>query len=88
MSKRRSIARSKYVDYVAVAENFYAGAETAKAFDYWNAAGVLIIHAAASNSSVHCVVISPDSEATDFDLSRWFRVVKRTRYAPGCSGGL
>ena len=29
-----------------MADNFRSGAETAKAFDYWNAAGVLIIHAA------------------------------------------
>ena len=38
--------RSKYHDYVKVADNFYSGAEVAKAYDYWNAAGVLIIHSA------------------------------------------
>src|ERR1700730_6344320 len=46
MSKRQSVLRSKYNDYIKVADNFHAGAETAKAFDYWNAAGVLIIHSA------------------------------------------
>src|SRR5437879_6226491 len=46
MSKRQSVLRSKYHDYIKVADNFRSGAETAKAFDYWNAAGVLIIHAA------------------------------------------
>ena len=46
MSKRQSVPRSKYHDYIKVADNFHSGAETAKAFDYWNAAGVLIIHAA------------------------------------------
>jgi hypothetical protein len=40
------VPRSKYEDYLNVAENFHAGADTAKTFEYWNAAGVLIIHAA------------------------------------------
>ncbi|MCG2726610.1 MAG: hypothetical protein L6420_10275 [Elusimicrobia bacterium] len=43
---RVSVPRSKNSDYARVAENFYHGAETAKEFEYWNAAGVLIIHAA------------------------------------------
>ena len=46
INKRRSMPRSKYHDYVKVADNFYSGAEVAKAYDYWNAAGVLIIHSA------------------------------------------
>ena len=46
MNKRGSVPRSKYQDYMKVADNFYNGAEAAKAFEYWNAAGVLIIHAA------------------------------------------
>jgi hypothetical protein len=46
MNKRSSVHRSKYHDYIKVAVNFYNGADTAKAFEYWNAAGVLIIHAA------------------------------------------
>ena len=29
-----------------VAESFYGGAEVAREFEYWNAAGVLIVHAA------------------------------------------
>ena len=29
-----------------MAENFYRGAELAREFEYWNAAGVLIVHAA------------------------------------------
>jgi hypothetical protein len=44
--KRGSVSRSKYHDYIKVADNFYNGADVAKAFEYWNAAGVLIIHAA------------------------------------------
>ncbi len=45
-SRRVSVLRVKYHDYVKVADNFYSGAELAKEFEYWNAAGVLIIHAA------------------------------------------
>lgn len=44
--KRQTVPRSKYDDYIKVADNFYSGADAAKAFDYWNAAGLLIIHAA------------------------------------------
>jgi hypothetical protein len=46
MNKRSSVPRTKYHDYIKVADNFYNGADTAKEFEYWNAAGVLIIHAA------------------------------------------
>jgi hypothetical protein len=46
MNKRATVSPSKHHDYRKVADNFYSGAEAAKAFDYWNAAGVLIIHAA------------------------------------------
>ncbi len=44
--RRVSVPKSKKSDYVRVAENFYKGAEVAKEFDYCNAAGVLIVHAA------------------------------------------
>jgi|ERR1044071_3207693 hypothetical protein len=44
--RRQSVSRSKESNYRMVAENFYAGAEAAKAYEYWNAAGVLIVHAA------------------------------------------
>lgn len=43
---RRSVSRSKSEDYFKVGENFYRGAEMAKEFEYWDAAGVLMIHAA------------------------------------------
>lgn len=46
ISRRVSIQREKYQDYAKVADNFYSGADCAKEFEYWNAAGVLIIHAA------------------------------------------
>lgn len=37
---RKSVARSKSADYARVADSFYNGSETAKEFEYWNAAGV------------------------------------------------
>ncbi|MBI2119450.1 MAG: hypothetical protein HYT97_07490 [Elusimicrobia bacterium] len=46
MSKRVSISRSKYHDYAKVADNFFSGSDCAREFEYWNAAGVLIVHAA------------------------------------------
>lgn len=44
--KTVSVPKSRSKDYRRVAESFYKGAETAKEFEYWNAAGVLIVHAA------------------------------------------
>jgi hypothetical protein len=43
---RVSVQRSKAADYRTVADSFYNGAEVAAAFNYWNAAGVLYVHAA------------------------------------------
>lgn len=45
-SRRVSLPRAKSKDYAEVGANFYNGAEVAKEFEYWNAAGVLIVHAA------------------------------------------
>jgi hypothetical protein len=43
---RIAVHRAKARDYRSVAENFYHGAELARDFEYWNASGVLIVHAA------------------------------------------
>jgi hypothetical protein len=40
------IPNSKYLDFIKVAENFEDGAELAFEFEYFNAAGVLIVHSA------------------------------------------
>jgi hypothetical protein len=45
-SKRKSVDRSKSNSYKIVADNFIQGAEVAREFEYWNAAEVLIVHAA------------------------------------------
>jgi hypothetical protein len=46
LTKRISVPKSKRADYAMVGDNFYKGAEVAREFDYYNAAGVLIVHAA------------------------------------------
>lgn len=46
IGKRITVDKAKYRNYVAVAKNFYEGAEVAKEYEYWNAAGVLVVHAA------------------------------------------
>ena len=43
---RVPVHRTKVKDYQSVAESFYRGAELAREFEYWNASGVLIVHAA------------------------------------------
>ena len=43
---RISIDRHKSHNYKQVADNLYEGALVAKEFEYWNAAGPLIVHAA------------------------------------------
>lgn len=45
-TNRKNIDRAKAIDYYKVAINFYEGAIVAKEFEYWNAAGVLIVHSA------------------------------------------
>lgn len=45
-SPKKKIEPSRYNDYHKVAENFYEGAKVAYEYSYYNAAGVLLIHAA------------------------------------------
>lgn len=45
-TNRKNIERGKANDYYKVGLNFYEGAKVAKEFEYWNAAGVLIVHSA------------------------------------------
>lgn len=52
---RKSIDRSASKNYRIVAENFYNGAEIAMEYEYWNAAGVLIVHAAIAYSDAICI---------------------------------
>lgn len=45
-SQKISVPKTKSSDYAKVAHNFYLGAELAKTFEYWNAAALLVVHAA------------------------------------------
>lgn len=47
---RKPVERTKSKNYKIVADNFFSGAEVAKEYEYWNAAGVLIIHSAIAYS--------------------------------------
>lgn len=54
-TKRTSVDRSKASDYRTVAENFFEGAGVAREYEYWNAAGVLIVHAAIALADAICI---------------------------------
>ncbi|NWG28976.1 MAG: HEPN domain-containing protein [Ignavibacteriaceae bacterium] len=43
---RTKVDRVNWKDYKKVAESFFGGAEVAFEYEYWNAAGVLIVHSA------------------------------------------
>lgn len=47
---RKQVDKTKSNDYRKVAESFYGGADVAKEYEYWNAAGVLIVHSAIAYS--------------------------------------
>jgi hypothetical protein len=44
--RRRQVDRSRWRQFQAAAESFTQAAELATEFHYWNAAGVLLVHAA------------------------------------------
>lgn len=44
--RRRQVDRSRWRQFLTVAEHFAQAAEVAKTFEYWNGAGVLMVHAA------------------------------------------
>lgn len=43
---RKNYNSSKYIDFRKVSDNFYEGAKIASEFEYYNASGVLVVHAA------------------------------------------
>jgi len=43
---KKNVDKVKAKDYQKVAESFYGGATVAKDYEYWNAAGVLLVHSA------------------------------------------
>ncbi|HCY78071.1 MAG TPA: hypothetical protein DHV28_19365 [Ignavibacteriales bacterium] len=52
---RKEVDKVKSKDYLRVAESFVGGAEAARSFEYWNAAGVLIVHAAIAYADAICI---------------------------------
>ena len=44
--RRRQVDRSRWRQFLAVADSFVRAAEVARGSEYWNAAGLLIVHAA------------------------------------------
>ena len=52
---RKDVDKIKSKDYMKVAESFAGGAEAAKSFEYWNAAGVLIVHSAIAYADAICI---------------------------------
>jgi hypothetical protein len=46
LSQKINVDCSKASNYKYVADNFYDGAQVAAEYEYWNAAGVLIVHSA------------------------------------------
>ena len=45
-SVRKSVDRPKYRAYLQVADDFRHAADVAREYEYWNASGLLIVHAA------------------------------------------
>lgn len=45
-SVRKAVDRARYKSYMQVADGFREAAEAAQEYEYWNAAGLLIVHAA------------------------------------------
>ncbi|MBX2993050.1 MAG: HEPN domain-containing protein [Bacteroidetes bacterium] len=54
---RIPVDRARSLDYRKVAQNFFDGAALAREFEYWNAAGVLIMHAAIAWSDAIAIKI-------------------------------
>ena len=52
---RKEVDKTKSLDHLKVAESFEGGAEVAKDFEYWNAAGILIVHAAIAYADAMCI---------------------------------
>ncbi|MBI4428978.1 MAG: hypothetical protein HY562_07650 [Ignavibacteriales bacterium] len=58
MAKRRgrkSVDRSRYREYMRVAEHFHDAAKDSLELEYWTAAGVLIVHSAIAFADALCI---------------------------------
>jgi hypothetical protein len=55
---RKAVERMRHREYRRVAEHFYEAAEASIEFEYWTAAGVLIVHAAIAFADAVCIKLS------------------------------
>lgn len=61
MAKRRgrkAVERSRYREYMSVAEHFYSAAKDSMELEYWTAAGLLIVHSAIAFADALCIKLS------------------------------
>lgn len=61
MAKRRgrkAVERSRYREYMSVAEHCYSAAKDSMELEYWTAAGLLIVHSAIAFADALCIKLS------------------------------
>jgi hypothetical protein len=52
---KKIVDKVKAINYKNVANGFFGGATVAKEYEYWNAAGVLIVHSAIAYADAICI---------------------------------
>jgi hypothetical protein len=62
---RKEVHSSDYINFLKVSENFFEGAKLASDFEYFNAAGVLIVHAAIALADAVTVRFSSSKSSGD-----------------------
>ena len=75
MAKRRgrkAVERSRYREYMNVAEHFYGAAKDSMELEYWTAAGLLIVHSAIAFADALCIKLSGQKSAGE-NQRRLFR---------------
>ncbi|MCI0472918.1 MAG: hypothetical protein L0Y76_04970 [Ignavibacteria bacterium] len=63
--KTVAVDKQKAKDFITVAKNFFNGAEVAAEYEYWNAAGVLIVHSAIAYSDAITVKYGKTKSKSD-----------------------
>ena len=64
-TKRQRIDREKASDYAAIGDDFLRGAELAMDDERWNAAGLLLVHAAIATADAVCIKLSGMRSTSD-----------------------
>jgi len=63
--KTVAVDKHKAKDFITVAKNFFNGAQVAAEYEYWNAAGVLIVHSAIAYSDAVTVKYGKTKSKSD-----------------------